>query len=258
MLGQIKRDKNCWRRTNTSNNGCKNSVCCFTVASPGHHLLWPFKTLLLLSSCVFQNPVKRSLLQPALLMSWCVSFRSRQNTRRKKWFLRFWHHLQKTVIWIFLSVENKQQSKYLMEWYEMAGPPNQNSQVMNPGRLLHPLWYKGCVGTARIPEYESSPECYEFLSRIQTFKVFLSSNQFSRKNHCREEFWSPRSFICDTSVQSSLTGEVQLHDVSISFRKHMHQDVEVASQCFCFFHAVKQHFFQYWKLNTLSVCKCRE
>lgn len=39
---------------------------------------------LFFSSGVFQNPVKRSLLQPALRMSWCVSFRSRQNMRRKR------------------------------------------------------------------------------------------------------------------------------------------------------------------------------
>lgn len=33
----------------------------------------------------------------------------------------------------FLSRENKQQSKYLMEWYEMAGLPNLSAQLMNPG-----------------------------------------------------------------------------------------------------------------------------
>lgn len=49
----------------------------------------------------FQSPAKSNLPLPTLLRSWCVSSKSRQNMRRRRWFLRFWLHLQKMVIGSF-------------------------------------------------------------------------------------------------------------------------------------------------------------
>lgn len=79
------------------------------------------------------------------------------------------------VIWLFLSVENKQQNKYLMERYKMARLPNLNTQPMNPGMFKCSTQAKfSFTGVEVLIHFDTNLGCVQSgLLEIIYFQIFI-------------------------------------------------------------------------------------